>query len=150
MSLTDIREQIKSILAGIDGIGAVHDYERWSKDWNKFLDHYKSPDGRINGWSITRDRTSEECDTSSHHTRIHHFTIRGFYGLKDSEASELTFQGLIEDICEAFRSKYQLNETVNDNSPIQVEAVEPRMFGGVLCHFCELSLTAEELPLAWS
>ena len=32
MSLTDSREQIKVILAGVDGIGVIHDYERWAAD----------------------------------------------------------------------------------------------------------------------
>lgn len=149
MSLSDIRDQIKTILAGVDGIGVIHDYERWAADWGKFLDRYKDAAGKINGWTITRTKTPENSDTASHVTRIHHFTIRGVYGLKDEDASELTFQDLIESICAAFRAKYRLNDTAANTEPVQVEVVENRMFGTVLCHYCELTVTAEEI-LAWS
>lgn len=149
MSLTDIRDQIKTILATVDGVGVIHDYERWAADWGKFLELYKNTDGKINGWTITRTKTDEDCNTASHVTRIHHCTIRGVYGLKDEDASELIFQALIESICAAFRAKYRLNDIAANTEPVQVEVVENRMFGTVLCHYCELTVTAEEI-LAWS
>ena len=149
MSLTDIREQIAAILGAVDGVEIVHQYQRWAPTWEKFLGLFQDSDGRINGWCITRVKTPEPHSTTSHDARTYHFKIRGYYGLKDSEATELTFQDTIENICNEFRDKYQLNNTASDNSPIQVDTVDQRMFGNVLCHFCELSLTAGEYK-AWS
>ena len=151
MALKDIREQIKAILAGVSGIGVVHDYQRWAAHWDKFLNLFRDGDGKINGWMITRVKTPEECSTTSHHTRTYHFKIYGFYVVNDAEASELVFQDdLIEGICDAFRSKYQLNSTCDDNGPIQVLLVENRTFGGTLCHYCELGLVASKYDKAWS
>jgi hypothetical protein len=153
MRLADIREQIKTIISGVPGIGIVHDYERWSADWNKFLDHYKSADGRINGWTITRGATPERWLTNIDYERVYEITIRGYYGLKDSAASEIGFQNLIEAICDEFRGNDTLNGTCETVCPefgsmagksgIQVITVEPKLFGSVLCHYCELRLGAQ-------
>lgn len=149
MSLADIREQIKAILSGVAGVGVVHDYQRWAADRQKFLDLFADKNGKINTWCITRTKTPEACDTTSHHTRRHTFRIRGYYGLKDENATELIFQNLVEDICAEFRSKYKLNDTATDTGPVQVDKVDLWSFFGVLCHFCELTLEAEEI-LVWS
>ncbi len=145
MGLADIREQIKTILSGVSGAGVVHDYDRWASTWEKFLDLFKDEaTGKINGWTITRDKTPATTASTTHDSRVHHFRIRGYYGLKDEDASEIVFQQLIEDICASFRSKYKLNDTAENTEPVQVEAVDLRIFGNVLCHYCELLLMAEE------
>jgi len=148
MGLADIREQIKAILSGVEGIGVVHDYERWASEWGKFLDLFRVEDDdgekRINGWTITRRKTPAKTESSTHDSRVHTFRIMGIYGLKDRDASEIVFQDLIEDICAAFRAKYQLNNTADNTEPVQVDLVENRKFGTVLCHYCELTLAVEE------
>lgn len=147
MSLVAINEQIKTILSATAGVGVVHDYERWAADWATYLDLF-SAEGetgkRINGWEITRKKTLAVTASVTHDSRSHTFLIRGMYGLKDSEASELVFQQIIEDICAAFRSNYKLNSTAENTEPIQVDLVENRIFGNVLCHYCELTLQADE------
>jgi len=156
MSMADVREQIRVILAGVSGIGIIHDYRRWSGDWSRFLDLFKDANGKLNGWMISREKTPETVmSQGGRNTRTHHFKIYGIYGLKDSDGSELIFQDLVEAVCTAFRSKDTLNGTVwsctpAENAPegvagIQVDLVEPRMFGNVLCHYAELSLYAQEL-----
>lgn len=147
MSLEAIREQIKTILSGVSGIGVVHDYERWAADWTSYLELFSVEDEigtRINGWEITRKKTPSKTASTTHDSRSHTFLIRGIYGLKDSDATEITFQQLIEDVCAAFRSNYQLNSTADNTESVQVDLVENRVFGNVLCHYCELSLTADE------
>ena len=153
MRLANIREQVKAILSGVSGIGVVHDYERWEDTWQKFLEHYKDPDEKINGWTITRNATPEKWLTNVEYIRVYELVIRGIYGLKDENATELVFQDLIEDICTAFRNKDTLNDTCETIAPelgslsghagVQVVLVENRMFGNVLCHYCELKLGAQ-------
>lgn len=149
MSLALIRDRIETTLSGVTGIGTVHDYLRWSNNWKNFLSQFKTSGDLINGWMITRVSTKEEHETASHATKTHTFKIIGVYGLKDEDETEITFQALIESISAAFRADYGLNGQAVDTSPIQVEIVEPRIFGNVLCHYCELSITASEI-LAWS
>ncbi len=149
--MREIREQIAVILSAVDGVGVVHQYERLATDWKKFLDLYKDPHGKINGWSITRQKTPQKMLTFDQDvTREYLFIIRGIYGLQDEAASELVFQDTIEAICEAFRNNDDLNGTCStttsnqDISGIQVEVAENRSIGGVLCHYCELHLYAQE------
>ena len=153
MSLSAIEEQIKAILSGVDGMGVVHDYERWAATWEKFLALFSVEDAegvrRINGWTFSRRKTPETEPTESHNLRTYHFRFRGIYGLKDDDASERVFQQLIEDVCAAFRAAYKLNSTAHHTSPMQVNVVENRVFGKVLCHYAELELTAEEYK-TWS
>jgi len=153
MSLEAVREQIRVILAGVAGIGVVHDYERLSTDWNTFLNHFKDAEGRINGCTITRTATPERWLTNIEYERVHEIAIRCYFGLQDGAASEIAFQALIERICDAFRGNDTLNGTCETTCPefggmagrsgLQVGLVEPRMFGGVLCHYGELRLGAQ-------
>jgi hypothetical protein len=151
MSESAIREQIKTILSGVDGIGVVHDYQRWAATWEKFLDHFKvEATGTINGWMFSRTATPERWLTNVKYIRVYEWLIRGVYGLKDEDATETTFQALIEAVCDAFRSEDTLNGTCETTNPefgslaglsgVQVALVENRSFGGMLCHYCELRL----------
>ena len=144
MALSDIREQIKAILSGVDGIGIVHDYVRWSSDWKKFLDLYKDADGKINGWHITRTATPSKRDNLPTIQRTHTFIFRGIYGLQDDVASEIAFQAVVEKIQDAFDSEYNLGGHALNSGPAQVNIVEPRMFGPVLCHYAKLTLEVIE------
>jgi len=154
MALADIREQIKAILSAAEGVGRVHDYDRWAADWKKMLALFKHTDSegaeKINGWLITRTKTPERWLTNIKYLRVYEWLIRGVYGLKDSQATELVFQDTIENICGAFRTNNTLNNTCETIAPefgsfaglsgVQVQIAEVRMFSGVLCHYCELGL----------
>lgn len=167
MSLAAIRTEYKNILLAakpikigpghfkfgdaarfMDGlsVGAVYDYERWTADWSKFLTLFKdSVSGKINGWTITREKSAEIFIVGSGSERRHTFVIRGYMGLQDSIGSEKTFQDLIEAICDIFRPYTTLNGKVDQvEAPLQVDLVEPRMVGGTLCHYCELRQVAQE------
>lgn len=144
MSLSTIRAKIKAILEEVTDVGSkVYDYERWAKTWQEYLELFKS-NGIIKGWTITRRATPEISKTPSSNVRTHTFIIHGFYSLDDSAASETTFQDIIENIATAFRSEITLGGTAFDCSPLQVDSVGAVMFGGVLCHFCELRLLVQE------
>lgn len=157
MSLSAIRDQIKAILESVEGIGVVHDYERWAVDWNKILELFKpARQDKINGWMITRRSTDERVEVFGRNLVSHTFLIRGVYSLDDGASSEKTFQAIIEAIRTAFRSRFDLNGAceatyldVDAMGPggkvgVQVSLIETRMFGSILCHYCELLLGAQE------
>ena len=145
MSLALIRTEYKTILEGIANIGKVHDYERWSVEWKKFLDQFKSADNKIKGWTITRESSPEEFKPGPGYDRSYNMVIRGYMGLDDTNASEKTFQDLIETVCNTLRPKTTLNgKILQVEKPLQVTTVEIREFGGVLCHYCELRQLAQE------
>jgi hypothetical protein len=152
MSLADIREQIKAILAGVSGIGVVHDYERLANDWNKIIDRYKDTDGRINGCAFAREKWQERQQTIGETEIAHIFAVRRLMALEDKNATGIIFDDHLEDLRAAFRVNKTLNGTCLTIDPdwgpmdgavgIQCDTIEPRMFGGVLCHFAELRLCA--------
>lgn len=146
MSLEAIRSQYKTLLEGIGGIGKVYDYERsTSGDWAKFLALFKTAGNKIHGWTVTREKTLERFLAGSSSERIHEMVLRGYYAVDDAGASEKTFQDLIETICSALRPKTTLGGKADQvEAPLQVSIVEPRDFGGVLCHYAELRQRAQE------
>lgn len=159
MSLENIRAQTAAIAAGVDGIGVVHEYERWAADWNKMLALFKVEDddgSRINGLMITRKTTARRKVNVGEIELAHVLVLRMVMGLKDAAATELTFQALVDALADAFDDND--NETLNDTCDtirpdwgpmegavgLQIDIVEPRMFGSVLCHFFEGRLCALE------
>lgn len=145
MSLSGVRDALKTLVEGVTGIGVVHDYERHAKDWATYLGFYKKAGTSvINGWQITRRATREEEHAAQQTYRFHTFIINGFYSLDDSAASEKTFQDLVESICTAVREDADLGGAAFHVTPPTVTVVEQRMFGDVLVHFCEINVQAEE------
>lgn len=154
MSLSSIRTQIKTILEGVSGIGIVHDYERWSADWKAFLTLFQDSNDLINGWMFAREKTVQRRVTLGEKEKAHIFRLRGVYGLKDEDATEKTFQDLIESNVAAFDADETLSGTCLTINPdwgpmdgavgLQVDLVENRIFGSVLCHYAECRLCAIE------
>jgi len=151
MTESTIRGQIYSILSSVSEIGIVYDYERWAADWTSFINLFKSTIrgiDQIRGWEISR-RAAPESGVTAEATigqtdKQHIFLIRGYMGLNDATATEKTFNSLLEAISDAFRPLLTLNGAALDHDFIQAEIIESRMFGGVLCHYAELSLTVHE------
>lgn len=146
MAYTTILAKIKSEIEEITDIGVVHDYRRYSRDWTKFITLFR-PEGEdyIRGWDISRVVSPEEViNINASNERGYDFEIRGFAQLDDANASEKTFQGLLESICDKFRFNIQLDNTVLISTPIQVTVVDIRPFGAVLCHYAELTYSVRE------
>ena len=156
MSYSVILEDIRAKMAAITDIGVVHHYQRWSADWKKFLAHFAyTPEGsdqqEIRGWTISRAAAPEHLRGA--YFRHHIFRLRGYLGLRDEVATELTFQELIEDICDTFRSATPADPAANwyylygdepDEDSAQVELIDIRIFGSTLCHYAELVLHCME------
>ncbi len=144
MSESTIRAAIKATLSGVTNIGKVHDYERWAVDWSKFLGFFRtgiSGVDQIRGWEIGRKAPITEDETS---VKKHTYSIKGYMGVEDAAQTEKTFNTLIEAVAAAFRSDKTLSGTALGHDFIQVEALDTRSFGGVLCHYTELSLAVYE------
>lgn len=160
MSEATIRAAIKAKLAAVSGIGVVHDYERWSRSWTRFLDLMRpsSSSRDVNGWMISRKQSPERVATPGSalgsgrtHDRTYFFEISGIYQLDDDNGSEITFQALIEAICTAFRADLTLGgvcqSTLGGDGGIgiQVREVDIDDFDNdTIYHTCTLDLTANE------
>ena len=145
MGLAEIRTEIKNLLETVPGIGKIHDFERWTTDWKKFLSYFKDSDNKINGWVITRAESQEHRHaTNAVNFSTHRFIIMGYYGLKDSQESEKAFQDLIEGVRSVLRTHDNLNGSCLTSDPPQVKVLSPHLFGGILTHQCEIQLRVKE------
>ena len=144
MDESGIRTAIYTTLSGVTNIGKVYDYDRWAADWATFINLFKTTISgmpQIRGWEISRTGPVPNDTTS---VRSHTYTIRGYMSLDDSAATEKTFNALIEAIYDAFLAAPDLNYAALGHDGIQVDVIEARMFGSVLCHYTELRLVAHD------
>lgn len=155
-TVAQIRAAIKAKLAAVAGVGKVHDYERFGARDADFQTLYKYEVAtgvyRILGWNFYREST-RELDLNNGEVRLlHAWRITGYMGFDDADASGKLFDDLIETIRSAFRTDRTLGGLVDDikdmsqeegPAGVQVEAIEPVMFTGVLCHRARLSLLTE-------
>lgn len=146
-TLTQIREAIAAKVATVANIGKVHEYERFAKGEKDFRLLYEYQ-GQIRGWNIRRITRAENSQVMGESNVINRWQIRGFMSLSDADASELVFDGLVEDLCAAFRADETLGgviastviPTMNNLAGLQEEDSGPVMFAGVLCHSARLIL----------
>jgi hypothetical protein len=144
MALSTIRAEMKSILESVSGIGQVHDYQRYSKEWSTYKDVFESSD-KINFVQIVRTGFSRIVHGSNSTERVTHaFVLEGAYGLKDDDASAKVVDDLVESISQVFRDKPRLNNTAEVvQYPISGD-IFIGMFGNVLCHRYSIRVTIRD------
>ena len=118
----------------------VHALQRHVNDWRSMLAAFTTgaaPDTVIHGWTISRERVDERWLSNKEVVRVHHFKIRAYYGSQDSAATEDTFQDILEDVSDHWRSDFDMDGTAEQRTPLQFPVIDYRLFGGVLCHYAE-------------
>lgn len=147
MSEALIRAQIKTILQAVTGIGAVHDYERYSRSIITEFRSLMTASGIVNGWVIHRESSSAEqviMGPKGQIERVHTFRIAGIYALDDANGSEKTFQAILDAIFAAFKSNGTLNGTAISHRQMQIDSVTVTKLGDDLYHTAELTLEVME------
>jgi len=165
----EIGDAILAEISSVAGAGRVHSYQRWSADLGKYLDLFRWAAGgglaQIRGWVLTRERAGEEAASVGSNAaggftpaglsrRTHTFLLFGIMSAEDAAGSEVAFQDLIEEICDRFRNDRTLRlldesgaprvRSLERLQPPQVDLIELRTFGNVLCHYAEIRLRAIE------
>ncbi len=148
MSESAIRTAIYNAVDGVSNSGVVYDYERWAGDWSAFLDLFKttiSSTDQIRGWEVGyRGFVADEpSDFVPGHLRIHRYLVTGVLGLDDSAGTEKTMSTLAETVANTIKD----DATLDGLSFYQIRPImlfEPRSFGGVLCHFVEITVEIAE------
>lgn len=148
-TIDQIRAAIKAKIETVANVGVVHDYERFASEAAKFRALYltgTAPNQRILGWHVRRVATREQYIAVSRWVVDHDWQIRGFMGIDDADATEKTFDALIESIRTAFRDDETLGALVaaclkDETEVISVLDSGPVMLAGTLCHAARLALT---------
>jgi hypothetical protein len=146
--LSDIINAVQSIVQGVAKVGQVHAYRRAVATESDFLALYKDEaTGMVRAWDITRENTASIDYTVGETQETHLIVLRGYMSVSDKDATEQTFQNLVEDVRTALRAKRNLNGKVLTTTPAQARTVAAATIGSVLCHYAELSFTATEFPV---
>lgn len=150
-----IRARIKTVLETVSNIGQVHDYERWADDWNTLLTLFKSTisgTDQIRGWAITCEGWTQDLvgfggfgDDAV--LVSYSYRVRGWLGVDDSAETEKTMAALAGSAAAALEADATLQSKALDNPEPVVRSVrlEYRMFAGVLCHYAEIWIRAQEV-----
>jgi len=144
MSYSTVITQIDIVLKSATGVvaGNVYKYDRLSKNWGEYLSSFKDDTNSvIHGYTITRVNWEEIREANYSNKRTTKWIIRGYYSLGGSGSTETTFQGIIDNIATKFASDPRLNSTVLSVESFNLDILEARTFGDVLCHYAEMSLT---------
>ncbi len=148
MSLTAIRTELKTVLEAVTDIGPVYDYIRHAPLEKKWKLLFKTSSKILHTWFITRTAVKDEWLTSCENAiRTHSFQILGFFALKDDDASEKTFQDIIDLVVTALRNAAKqppLSGTALSMTTPQAEPIDHRDFLKVLTHACQITFTVNE------
>lgn len=161
MTYALIRDEIKTTIEGVTGIGEVHDYRRHSTTWKEIFDRHKNTaTGKLLNWEITKQDESlaleavgNAVSTEPFYRRTHGISILGVQALDEPGGpvdtageipSEKEFQDLVESVVVELRQNNFLNETTLLQILPQVPIIGHDMFGGTLCHICQIVFGAIE------
>lgn len=137
MKTQEIRNEIIKTLSEIPDIGKIQPFERYAREPTTLKNFYIK-EKELCGWYVRRTSVREEAWTSGRNKVFQDWQIVGFMGLSDADASEILFNAKIDAIRRAFRTRAL--QSADETGYVQVSAIQPVMFCGILCHTAELTL----------
>lgn len=158
---TKLAERIGALLdAEGKTIGVVHPYEPWANDWAVLLARFKIADpAQIRAWTIARSSlryVTLPGRNSVVQRREHSIVIRGYMALADQHPNDPAkvetdprFQDNVGIVCDALlppagQDELRLDAGLLVMDPPEARVIDSRMFGGVLCHYCEIIFRVSE------
>ena len=156
MGEPEIKAQIKLTIQQAAPGSAVHDYERWTNDPATLLTLFKPVgEAHLRAWVFKPVQAIERPWNLTARVVLRPFLFRYVYSLVDGEASEKVALVEIEAVRAAFRADPTLAGRCMTTSPtvgafkglagLQLEKQEHVFLGGVMCHYAELRMVAQEL-----
>jgi hypothetical protein len=129
-------------------MGMVHRYERWAVDWSKFIALFKDPvSGKIFGWEVCRSQAVGMYISSLEEQVNHVYVLKGYMAIQDADETDSKFNAKIELLRARFRTKMTMDGMNELPAGFQVATIDARMFGGVLCHYCEIRIPVQEVQV---
>lgn len=153
MSRATISSALAALVGNVEGVGQVHERERWSDNWTELLEQMKA-DGRINSIMFSRRTTTRRQRTVGEVEVAHVFGLRLVYSFSDVNNSEADFQSLVDRLETAVLGDETIGDSCETTHPdwgpmngavgLQIDVIEPRIFGKTLCHVMEGRICALE------
>lgn len=147
MSYTTVIAQIETVLKSATGVvsATVYTYQVLVRDTAVYISKFKDTTNNvIHGYIITRVNFNEIREAGRSNLRTSKWVIRGYYSIGSAGATEITFQGIVDNIATKFAADPTLSGTVISVENFSLDNFDAGMWGDVLCHFAEMSLTTQE------
>jgi hypothetical protein len=134
MSYSDRAQALAGLIQSLPDAGVVHPRVRLVNEWSKYIRLFQAPDGRINGWEITRRAAGPWKELWSES-----WQIRRYFGIRDQDETGPLFQQSLDAAVKLFWENSQLSFGTL-LSELRIVEADERMFGDVLCHYAECEL----------
>ncbi len=155
MSYATIRAAINTAISAVAGItggaGKVLNFQPSVSRLEDYKTQFQGSATDINGWTISRERFSEEQqDGGFRFKTIHDIIVRG-YGPAVKKGAIDTEENTLQDLIDAVHNAIRGDETIwivqpeDDEEAIQTGIIEPISFGSVFVHHCEMRFRVEEI-----
>jgi hypothetical protein len=136
-------------LATIPAIGLVHPYERLTVEPDLASGVFGDSQA-LRAWTLTRESVQHERAPGLETQAQERLVLRGFLSVDDTQASELVFQDLLEQIAALLRPVHTVG-AFDRIGPLQIEEVAHSRVGQThLCHFAQCAWPVEAFALALS
>lgn len=154
--LAPVRTAIRNKIAGVAGMGNVHDYERYAKEQSALIAQYRTgaqTGNRIYGWFVSMVRVREIFNHVGRWTRDVDWNVVGYMSVDDADATEKKIAAQFDLMADAFRDDDMLGGAVTtciidaqgNKSGLQLDDLGHVLFAGVFCHRARASLTTRIL-----
>lgn len=152
MSEATVRASIKTLVEAVSNVGEVYDHEPFAADWREYVDQFKcNVLGRdqIRAFTISMEATPRERlavagARNTHNQARHTYKIRGYCGFNEDCDTENEFLTVVIAVLAKLDTGIVTGNAYN--APIaQLDTYVPRTFGGVLCHFAEITQEVIEI-----
>ena len=150
MSLAGIITAVAGLVTTGSGVVNVHNGVRWADQESVFRTLLRdATNGRIHCWFVNRRGETEAVTGTNNLTIIEHSVrVEGFYAVDDpgsgtSMTSEVAFRSVHESVLLKLRTSWTLSGSAM-NSKVRVAEEGHRVLRGVLCHYIEIEVLAQE------
>lgn len=147
MGLPEILELVTTRLEAVPTVKNVWNYKRLAVASPKFKALFQDPEAqKLHTWFVVRESSPAADEGTQAYRRIHNMVLMGYYAVSDTDASELAFNAIIQDVCDAFDplDGRTYAGAVDWSGPLQVDGPTSLMFGPVLCHAVKISHRIED------
>jgi hypothetical protein len=141
--LSQAVEQLRSLLAQVEGVVNVRDGDPVTRDWATFAAAFRLDDGTVQGWLCYPGLTDERSAAREDRITLR-CIVRGFRVVDLDGGSREAFRATVARVWDALRLT-TLNGVVEFVDPLRSRLgdgvlVEDRLVGDVLCHVAELDV----------
>ncbi len=151
MTEATVRSSIKTLLDGVSNVGNVIDVDLFARDWDVFLDRAKVTIGSVDQIrtftiaceAIARTGLVQAGVRSQHNVNNYQYKIRGYQSFDYETTTEKTFLIVVLAVMDALDSGI-VSGAIFNAELAQLDTYVPRLFGGVLCHYAEITQVVME------